>query len=308
MTPLSSRRFLFLTGKGGVGKTTVAAALAQTLAQRGKRVLLTMTEAHERVSAMLGGAPIKTEISELSPNLSAVLLASDVALREYGSMVLKSKKLVEAVFDNKYVQGFLNGAPGLKEWSLLGKAWFHATEQVNGRPRFDVILFDAPATGHGLEMLRVPKVIVEIAPPGVLRNDAQKAWDMFQNPAESGVIVVTLPEDMPTNETFELCAAIRQELELPLASIVANAVLPALFAPSERDTLIALRPFAVSQAGDVAIDSGVRRALRERIQASSLERLKTLGAPLFTLPFLARGTHQPEAFKILTQHLFHSAL
>src|SRR5687767_4060961 len=106
MTPLSSRRFLFLTGKDGVGKTTVATALAASLASRGKHVLLAVTEAEDRISTMLGAPPVQTEITELMPNLSAVLLVSDVALREYGKMVLKSKKLVDAVFDNKYVQGF----------------------------------------------------------------------------------------------------------------------------------------------------------------------------------------------------------
>src|SRR5450755_1913598 len=145
-------------------------------------------------------------------------------------MKLKNRVLVDAIFDSKYVSGFLSGTPGLKEWSLLGKAWYHATEEEqDGRPRFDVVLFDAPATGHGLDMLRVPKVIVEIAPPGVLRSDAERAWEMFRDPSRSGVVVVTLLKEMATNETLELCSALRGELTLPIAELVGNSLLPTLF-------------------------------------------------------------------------------
>src|SRR3954462_10726858 len=218
------RRFLFITGKGGVGKTTVTAALASALAARGLRVLVTVCGAKERLSTLLGAPPLTSAIGQLSPNISGVRLVSEVALREYGAMKLKNRVLVDAIFDSKYVAGFLSGTPGMKEWSLLGKAWFHATEEENGRARFDAVLFDAPATGHGLDMLRVPKVIVEIAPPGVLRRDAETAWRMFTNPAETGVVVVTVPEELPVTETLELIEAVRTELALPLGMLVVNAV------------------------------------------------------------------------------------
>ena len=116
-----------------------------------------------------------------------------------------------------------------------------------------MVLFDAPATGHGLDMLRVPKVIVEIAPPGVLRSDAERAWEMFRDPARSGVVVVTLPEEMPTNESLELCAALRDELTLPIAEIVVNGLLPSLFSKAEAS--------ALEQLGELdAAHSGARRA------------------------------------------------
>ena len=237
MRAFAPRRFLFITGKGGVGKTTVTAALATALAARGLRVLVTVCGAKERLSTLLGGPALDSTIRELTPNVFGVQLVSEVALREYGAMKLKNRVLVDAIFDNKYVSGFLGGTPGLKEWSLLGKAWYHAIEEENGRPRFDVVLFDAPATGHGLDMLRVPKVIVDIAPPGLLRNDAEKAWQMFQDPARSGVVVVSLPEEMPTNETLELCTALRSELTLPIAELVVNAHLNPLFSAAERAEL-----------------------------------------------------------------------
>jgi anion-transporting ArsA/GET3 family ATPase len=224
-----------------------------------------------------------------------VQLVSEVALREYGTMKLKNRVLVDAIFDSKYVAGFLSGTPGLKEWSLLGKAWFHATEQQDGRPRFDVVLFDAPATGHGLDMLRVPKVIVEIAPPGVLRSDAERAWEMFRDPARSGVVVVTLPEEMPTNESLELCAALRDELTLPMTEIVVNGLLPSLFSKAEASALEQLGQLEQRTSARAVLSSGVRRATRERIQGESLARLSALGVPLRKLELLLDGAATSDA-------------
>src|SRR5262249_48342257 len=146
----------------------------------------------------------------------AVNMSPELALYEYGAMVLKVGAVVRAVFDNRYTKTFFRATPGMYEWAMLGKAWFHTTEkQEDGENRFDVVILDAPATGHGLDMLRVPKVILDVVPPGVLRRDAEAAWKMFRDPKQSGVVVVTLPEEMPTTETIELCSDIRGDLGLP---------------------------------------------------------------------------------------------
>ncbi|HEX3854513.1 MAG TPA: ArsA-related P-loop ATPase [Polyangiaceae bacterium] len=300
MPAFAPRRFLFITGKGGVGKTTVTAALASALAARGLRVLVTVCGAKERLSTLLGAPPLGSAISLLRPNIWGVRLVSEVALREYGTLKLKNRLLVDAIFDSKYVTGFLSGTPGLKEWSLLGKAWYHATEEEpDGRPRFDVVLFDAPATGHGLDMLRVPKVIVDIAPPGVLRSDAERAWEMFRDPSRSGVVVVTLPEEMPTNETLELCSALHGELTLPIAELVVNSLLPRLFSDAEATVLARLEPG--TGPGHAVLDSAARRALRELIQEESLRRLSRIGAPLRRLELLLDGAATPEAVQRLAK-------
>jgi len=302
MPAFAPRRFLFITGKGGVGKTTVTAALARSLSARGLRVLVTVCGAKERLGTLLGAPPLRSTISELAPNIWGVQLVSEVALREYGAMKLKNRVLVDAIFDSKYVAGFLSGTPGMKEWSLLGKAWFHATEEEQGRPRFDVVLFDAPATGHGLDMLRVPKVIVEIAPPGVLRSDAERAWEMFRDPARSGVVVVTLPEEMPTNESLQLCAALRSELTLPISEVVVNSLLPPLFSKADGSALQQLSGLDERTAARAVLQSGVRRATRERIQDESLTRLATLGVPLRKLELLLDGASTPDAVLRLSRH------
>lgn len=285
-----ARRFLFVTGKGGVGKTTVTAALAERFARAGKRVLVAETSPKEHLSTLYGRSSLPTQISELSPRVFGVLLDADVALKEYGALVLKSERLVGALFDNKLVHGFFHGAPGLKEWAALGKAWYHSTETLaDGSPRFDVVILDAPATGHGLDMLRVPKTIVELSPPGVLRADAERAWTQFRDPSQSGVVVVSLPEEMPTNESAELCAALDSELGLPLLAVIANQVVPRLFEAEAGKALSQLEEPVGGDAASQALAAGIRRAAREEVQTASLARLGGLGAPLYTLPFLPGG-------------------
>jgi anion-transporting ArsA/GET3 family ATPase len=192
---------------------------------------------------------------------------------------------------------------------MLGKAWFHSTELDDaGHPRFDVVLFDAPATGHGLEMLRVPKVIVETVPPGVLRRDAEKAWAQFQNPAESGVLIVALPEDMPAVESVELGRTITSELGLPIAAVIVNQVVPQLFDEAERAALTPLSELGTGDPGEAAVRAGARRAITEGVQEESLAKLRGIGAPLVTLPRLLVDPSTPEAMRglaaAMAQRLF----
>ena len=311
LAALESRRFLFVTGKGGVGKTTVCGALALAFAARGKRVLVAMCNTKERLSAILGTPPIGSDIAQLAPRIAAVNLEPEKALREYGELVLRVRAVASTVFDNKYTKAFFRAAPGLYEWSMLGKAWWHTTEELpDGSPRYDVVLLDAPATGHGLDMLRVPKVILDVVPPGVLRRDAERAWQMFQDPVRSGVVVVTLPEEMPTTESIELVAGVR-ELGLPVLRLVVNGVLPALFSAAERTALVAdphlLDIDAAARAantGDAALVAGARRAVRERVQADSLDRLtRDLDLPKVMLPFLFDEASTVEGTRILAARL-----
>ncbi len=309
MTPLDRRRFLFVTGKGGTGKTTVTAALALSLASRGRRVLIAVTEPKERTSALLGVPPLGHEIVNVLPNIFAVKINPEVAMREYGEMILKSRTVSDAVFKSKYVRGFFAAVPGLHQWAMLGKAWFHSTEQQDGRPRFDVVLFDAPATGHGLDMLRVPKVIVDVAPPGLLRKDAEAAWTMFRDPAQSGVLIIALPEDMPANESIELASAVTGELELPIAGVIVNQVIELLFDDAEREALVEPRLLVSGDPGDEGLSAAARRAQSERVQIESERKIREgIAAPLTELPRLLTDASVPEAIrglsKILGDRLF----
>jgi anion-transporting ArsA/GET3 family ATPase len=306
---LDDRRFLFVTGKGGVGKTTVCAALALAMAGRGKRVLVAMCGPHERLSALLGRPPIGHDIAEVGERVWATKIEPERAVQEYGEMVLKVRAVARAVFENRYTAGFFRAVPGLYDWAMLGKAWFHTTETLPDRsPRFDVVLFDAPSTGHGLDMLRVPKVILEVAPPGILRRDAERAWELFHDPKKSGVVVVTIPEEMPTTETIELVRTMKGELELPVPELVVNAVLPPIFEEAEREALVAEEDLlevgrVLPDAGERALGAAARRSAREALQARCIERLgQELGLEHVLLPFLLGGG-TPEGTRTLAAKL-----
>jgi anion-transporting ArsA/GET3 family ATPase len=303
MTAAGSPRFLVVTGKGGVGKTTVCAAEARSLAAQGKRVLVAMCHAKERLSTMLGCERIGPEVAQVAPRIWAVNMDPAKAIEEYGRMTIKVRLLFKTVFESRYTRAFLHAVPGLEEWSMLGKAWWHTSEtDAEGAPCYDVVILDAPATGHGLNMLRVPKIIVEVAPRGILRRDAERARTDFQDPDRCGVILVTLPEEMPVIETIELAEALTGELSMPIARVVVNRVLPPLFSADERALLMAAPPPA-GDGAEAAIGSGQARAMRESVQAEALTRLSGARAladvPTTFLPLLFGDAASPDAIEEL---------
>ncbi len=308
------QRFLIVAGKGGVGKTTVAAALAMSHAAKGKRVLIAMCNAKERLSVMLGSDLIGENVTPVGKNLWAVNMTPEKALDEYGMLILKSKALYSVLFDNKYVRTFFRAVPGMQEWAMLGKAWWHTIEmREDGSPMYDIVILDSPATGHGLDMLRVPKVILEVVPAGLLRRDAERAMVMFQDPKMCSAILVTLPEEMPTTETIELSVAMTKELKIPIGAVVVNGVLPPLFSREERAALEKLadgpkrvdeKKITEKNAGDAAILAGENRAARERVQAESLSRLsRELPVKPIFFPLLFEDAATPNAIRELAKRI-----
>jgi anion-transporting ArsA/GET3 family ATPase len=304
---LLDRRFLFVVGKGGVGKTTVATGLALAASRRDKKVLLALVNCKERVSRLLDTEPIGSEIVTVRENLDVVNMTPDAALEEYGLMILKVKAVFNAVFKNRLVRAFLKGTPGLEAWSMLGKAFYHACPP-KGEPDYDLVIVDAPATGHALDMLRVPFVIENVAPPGMLRRDAARAAEMFRDPEQSGAVLVTLPEYMPASETIELSNALTDELEIPVLRLVINRVLNVLFAEKERPVLESL-PSEIPEDSDIRglTVAGRRRALREMVQARAVRRVcGHIDAPCSELPYYNGLENDTAAIEALSEALLRT--
>jgi len=201
---LGDRRLVLVLGKGGVGRSTIAAALAGNHAARGKKTLLFETNANDRFGTYFDKSPVGTTVTELAPNLSAVNTNPAAALEEYGLMVLKFKSVYEMVFENRITKAFLRAIPGLDDYAMLGKAWFHTEEEKRGRPVWDTVVFDLPASGHSVSMLRIPWVITETVPEGPLTRDARSIKQLLTDPRRTCAIIVTLAEEMPVNEAIEL--------------------------------------------------------------------------------------------------------
>lgn len=233
------RRFILVAGKGGVGRSTVAASIAAATARRGRKTLLFQANANDRYGAFFGkGAEVGPEIVRLRANLYALNTNPAAALEEYGLMVLRSRRVYRMVFENRLTKYFLRAIPGLDDYSVIGKAWFHTEETRRGRPLWDTVIFDLPASGHSLSMLKIPQVILETVPEGPLTRDARKLVELLRDPARTALILVTLAEEMPSNEARELSEALEAELSLSVSHLLINQVYPDRFPESSPEAAI----------------------------------------------------------------------
>jgi anion-transporting ArsA/GET3 family ATPase len=306
-------QFIVVSGKGGVGRTTVAATLARVAAAKGKRVLLAAAAATDRIGRLFGQRdPLGSSITTLAPGIDGVNITPQSSIHEYGLKVLRSELVTRALFDNRAVRGVLGAIPGLDAYALLGKAWWHTTELRDGRPRYDLVLFDGPASGHAALMLRIPQAILNVMPKGPLAADARAIKELLADAARAALMMVTLPEDLPARETVELAAQARGALGVPLGPVIVNALpTEALSAPAVDSVLSA---WAMQQRGDQATggDGRLRATLRMaagvRAHRDAAVRVvaalkRDLGLPMITLPRIPTAEIGPAIVAELIPHL-----
>ena len=288
MMRLVDKRFLLVVGKGGVGRTTVAAALARAATRAGKRVLLAQTNAPERLGRLLGReTPIGPTVTVIDDHLSAVNMNPKAALHEYGVMLLRYEPIYHAVFENKPMRSFLGAFPGLDYWAMLGKAWWHSTETDNGRPKYDLILLDGPASGHAVTMLRIPDAVASAMPKGPLAGDAMLARALLSDSRQTTAVLVTLPEELPARETVTLARDLR-DLRIPVGPLVVNAMPPAEAADPSVAKVLAASAESAAPAKLAGVLAGTAiLAARRRDADRIVEGLASdPGLPMIQLPRL----------------------
>lgn len=293
---LLSRQLHFVSGKGGVGKSVVACALAHRFVGEGQRTLLCQVNAKDTHGALLatGEAPvaIDEEVREAERGLWVVNIDPRAALREYATLVLKFETVVKAILDNRVARAFLRFVPALAELNMLGKVWFHAAETEHGRARFDRIIVDAPSSGHGLSFLRVARVMDDLSRGrGPMAEKTRAMRDVLEDEGRTALHVVTIAEELPTNEALEFIAAARAEPTAPLGLLIANRITPRVLSPYATS----LRPSFHDDAqagltgdGRALLAAAHRRLLREQQEDEHLARLSpdAVKLPLVQLPLL----------------------
>ena len=313
MTDLLDRKLLFVTGKGGVGKTTIAASLALLASQRGKRTLVGELDAKGNLADFYETGPTSFKEREVAPNLWAMSMETEESLKEYLSLQLKIPLIAKIGPLARTFDFVANAAPGVKEILTVGKFVWEVREG-----HYDLIVVDAVATGHITGQLAAPAAIQELVHVGLVRDQTGWMLDILGDPARTGVVIVAAPEEMPVNETLELTERLRNETVVDLAAVVVNRVLPELFGRGEEEVFDAIddgardpRPEDVLAA---AVDGPVRQLLDgaelavtlRRTRSQHLTRLREelpQGTPALYVPYLFQRSHGARATSQVAAHL-----
>jgi len=284
LAKLASRQLLVVTGKGGVGKTAVSAVLGRAFAERGKRVLVVEVDPRENLHQMLGVPPTGGEILPAGERLWVQNLKPRQVLDSVVRERLTIDFLANRVLASPVYHHFADGAPGLTELAILG----HALRLVRGiekhAPKLDLIVLDAPATGHGVRLLASPLLVADVIRQGPFADMASELAVMISDPMRCGIVAVTLAEEMPVQEVLEMREALRVQVKKDPEALIVNGLYPKapLQTDQEEDALVSLWRR--------------RRELNEREMA----RLRaSWSGPCFELPQLAmdRGPQLTETLQ-----------
>ena len=295
MHHLFSRQLIFVSGKGGVGKTTLAVFLAQMAARQGKNVLLCHIN-------RLVEEPWETEYLSKYDKLSRISITPAAAMKEYVLIKLKSEKLYNMLFEGSGGLSVLRkAAPALNELVLLGKVYWECKQKsLWVAQKWDHVIVDMPATGHALTMLNIPSVVREIFGRGIVANETAKMDELFRDHARACLVLATLPEYMVIQETLEFAQVVRNQLHLALGPLFINKMPDTPLNPTARKLYEEHKP---------QLEAGVQHTVdffQERHKASAehwdlLKRNSNL--PVMTLPFVYGGTSHPEFFHLIERQL-----
>ena len=288
MADLFDKRLLFVTGKGGVGKSTVALALGMAAASRGRRVIVCEVASQEHTSRVFRRSEVGFHEVEMADSLWTISIDPDRSLREY--LVLQSpvRAMGELLSRSRIFTYMAAATPGLKELVTIGKIWELAQldRRVKKGRKYDLVVVDAPATGHGIGFLQTPRTFAAIARMGPIRNQAEALDSFITDRRRTGAVIVCLPEEMPVNESELLERELSENVGVSVDRVYMNALYPERFSESDAERLASVAD-SVDGGGRAAVKAALserRRAIAHRGQLDRLRRL--VAAPVWTLPFV----------------------
>lgn len=267
---MHAARLHVVLGKGGVGKSTVSAALAFAAHHAGKRVLAVELDAQGGLSSALHAPPSEPgQIVAIPSGISFAVFEGSAALAEYLSHVVRLGSVLNVVFSHPLYKAFVAAAPGLRELLVIGKVRDELVLQKDGdRPRWDTLVLDAGTSGHALEHLRMPAAAAEAFGSGRVHRESRRVAGFLEDPARTRVHVVATPEEMPVLEAIEVIATLR-ELRLPLGELVMNGCRDR--APADAAAVLELLAREPSSPARSALSDVGRRALGwERVQEDAI--------------------------------------
>ena len=266
MPTLLDKRLVFVTGKGGVGKSTVATALGLLAARQGLRTIVAELASQERVQGVFAenSAGEQFRELELAPGLFTISIDPQHAMEEY--LRVKAGPFGQMLGSSRLFQAFAMATPGMRELLSIGKVWELAQldRRTRGAAPYDLVIVDAPATGHGVGLLRTPRTFAEIARVGPIAHQGQTIANTIADRDFTGVIAVATPEEMPINETLTLAGELARD-DLALDLVVVNALYPARFDADE----IAELDSALARTRSPLARSALRAALSEHARAAT---------------------------------------
>jgi len=298
-------RLIFVTGKGGVGRSTVAGALGIAAAGRGMRTIVAELTGECRLARAHGVRDVREfEELELAPGLFTISISPEHAMEEY--LVVKAPgRLGHLLGHSRLFQTFAMATPGMRELLSLGKAWELAQDhrRTHGAAPYDLVIVDAPATGHGVGMLKTPRTFSEIARVGPVAHQGQTIAATIADRDFTGVLAVCTPEEMPVTETLSLNDALQRE-HLGLDAVVVNARYPDRFKDDEQPVLAAALSSCPAPPGRAAIATAISEHARAATQAGQEQRLReAFPGCVLTLPFVFAPVIEAEQLALLAATL-----